>query len=90
MKLDAQPSNAAPKLHSQLKVDRYANGHVAGYPCGMPAAADPSIWAWADYDTGCMSLSKDGDPPPPAFKGKPEITVVDSVLPCKPEPLPVP
>jgi hypothetical protein len=49
----------------------------------MPAAADPSIWARADYDTGCMSLSKDGNPPPPTLKNPVKTTVVDSVLPCK-------
>jgi hypothetical protein len=70
IKLDAQPAEAAPKLHSQLKVDRYANGHVAHYPCGMPAATDPSIWAWADYDTGCMSLSANGQPPPPRSRSR--------------------
>lgn len=84
------PAPTPPKLHSQLQVERYDNGHVARFPCGMPAATDPALWAWANYDTGCMSLSKDGDPPPPAFDGQPKTTTVDSVLPCKPEPLPVP
>jgi hypothetical protein len=90
LQLGAQPAKVAPKLHSQLRAERYANGHVARYPCGTPAALDPSIWAWADYGTGCMSLSLDGNPPPPTFKGPAKTTVVDSVLPCKPVPLPVP
>jgi hypothetical protein len=86
LKLDAHPAKAAPKLHSQLIVDRFTNGHLARFPCGMPAAQEPSIWAWADYDTGCMSLSLDGNPPPPSFKDPVKSTVVDSVLPCKPVP----
>jgi hypothetical protein len=90
LKLDAQPAKAAPKLHSQLKVDRYANGHVAHYPCGMPTALDPSLWAWADYDTGCMSLSANGQPPPPTLKDPVKTTVVDSVLACKPVPTTTP
>jgi hypothetical protein len=74
-----------PKLHSQLVVDRYPGGHVAHYPCGMPDALQPSIWGWADYTTGCISLSADADPQPPEFSGEKKRTVVDSVLPC-PEP----
>lgn len=81
--LDCCSSSAgAPKLHSQLEVDRHHNGHVARFPCGMPGALKPALWAWADYDTGCMSLSLDGDPPPPDFSGKGQKTVVDSFLPC--------
>ncbi|HET9209925.1 MAG TPA: hypothetical protein VFR03_05985 [Thermoanaerobaculia bacterium] len=76
------PQADPPKLHSQLVVDRYPGGHVAHYPCGMPNALKPSIWGWADYNTGCMSLSADGTPPPPKFSGKATRTVVDSVLPC--------
>jgi hypothetical protein len=76
------PQAGPPKLHSQLVVDRYANGHVAHYPCGMPNALKPSLWGWADYGTGCMSLSTDGTPPPPAFTGTRQRTVVASVLPC--------
>ncbi|HEY2291126.1 MAG TPA: hypothetical protein VGM86_10535 [Thermoanaerobaculia bacterium] len=71
-----------PKLHSQLVVDRYPGGHVAHYPCGMPEALKPSIWGWADYTTGCMSLSVDGDPKPPEFSGESKRTVVDSFVPC--------
>jgi hypothetical protein len=74
-----------PKLHSQLVVDRYPGGHVAHYPCGMPDALRSSIWGWADYTTGCISLSADSDPQPPEFSGEKVRTVVDSVLPC-PEP----
>ncbi|HEY3568096.1 MAG TPA: hypothetical protein VGP73_09210 [Thermoanaerobaculia bacterium] len=48
----------------------------------MPNALKPAIWGWADYATGCMSLSADGNPPPPKFSGKAARTVVDSVLPC--------
>jgi len=71
-----------PKLHSQLPVDRYPVGHGAHYPCGMPEALKPSIWGWADYTTGCMSLSTDGDPQPPAFSGEKKETVVDSFVAC--------
>ncbi|MFL6231659.1 MAG: hypothetical protein ACJ76N_00845 [Thermoanaerobaculia bacterium] len=71
-----------PRLHSQLVVDRYPGGHVAHYPCGMPNALSPSIWGWADYRTGCLSLSVDGNPPPPEFMGERTRTVVASVLPC--------
>ncbi len=77
----ADPPNP-PKLHSQLVVDRYPDGHVANFPCGMPNALSPSLWAWADYTTGCMSLSASGDPPPPPFAGRRKRTVVASVLPC--------
>jgi len=77
------PLTDPPKLHSQLVVDRYPGGHVANYPCGMPNALSPSIWGWADYTTGCMSLSADGNPPPPKFSGKRTRTVVASVLPCE-------
>ncbi len=77
--LKAEP----PKLHSQLVVDRYAGGHVASYPCGMPNALKPSLWGWADYGTGCMSLSGDGDPKPPEFSGEKKQAVVASVLPCE-------
>lgn len=73
---------SAPVLHSQLVVKRYVDGHVASFPCGMPNALKPAIWAWADYDTGCMSLSVDGDPPPPKFSGKAQRTEVNSILPC--------
>jgi len=76
------PMDEPPKLHSQLVVDRYPGGHVAHYPCGMPNALSPSIWGWADYETGCMSLSADGNPPPPAFMGGRQRTIVASVLPC--------
>jgi hypothetical protein len=76
------PGAEPPKLHSQLLVDRYPGGHVAHYPCGMPGALTPSIWGWADYTTGCMSLSADGNPPPPSFTGERQRTVVASVLPC--------
>lgn len=75
---------SAPVLHSQLVVRRYANGHVANFPCGMPNALKPSLWAWADYTTGCMSLSTDGEPPPPKFAGRAKRTVVKSFLPCPP------
>jgi hypothetical protein len=74
-----------PKLHSQLVVDRYPGGHVAHYPCGMPNALKPALWGWADYGTGCMSLSRDGTPPPPEFTGERKRTVVASVLPCPKE-----
>lgn len=86
LKLDAKPADTPPKLHSQLKVERYGTGHVAQFSCGLPAATDPSVWAWADYATGCMSLSLNGTPPPPTFAGDGQSTVVDSALACPPEP----
>ncbi|HEX4960644.1 MAG TPA: hypothetical protein VF173_07375 [Thermoanaerobaculia bacterium] len=83
LKLGAHPAQAPPKLHSQLEVERYANGHLARFPCGLAGAPDASTRAWADYDNGCMSLSADGNPPAPTLKGPSQTTVVDSVLPCK-------
>jgi hypothetical protein len=76
------PAATPPKLHSQLVVDRYPGGHVASFPCAMPNATKPSLRAWADYATGCISLSVDGDPPPPSFQGERARTMVDSFLPC--------
>jgi hypothetical protein len=81
--LGASQSSSLPLLQSKLVVDRYSNGHVASFPCGMPNATGAAVWAWADYETGSMALSPQSETPPvPGFQGSNESAVVPSVQKC--------
>lgn len=69
-----------PHLHSKLIFERYANGHRAYFPDGMPGALKPALEAWADYDTNTLCMSSIvGACPPPKLSGDPQTTVIEPV-----------
>jgi hypothetical protein len=69
-----------PRLRSKLVVQRFANGHRAFFPEGMPFAGKPALEAFADYESGQICLSRTiGACPSPAFSGEMVETVVEAV-----------
>jgi hypothetical protein len=69
-----------PQLRSTMTVTRFANGHRASFPQGMPFAGKPALDGYADYEAGQMCLSRTVDAcPPPSFSGEVEETVVQAV-----------
>jgi hypothetical protein len=69
-----------PQLRSKLIFQRFANGHRASFPEGMPFAGKPALDGYADYEAGQMCLSRTVDAcPPPSFTGEAEETVVEAV-----------
>ncbi len=73
-----EAGRANPRLHSELIVERYSNGHRAYFPNGMPEALKPALEGWADYATGTLCISSVvGAHPPPSFSGNPQQTAVE-------------
>jgi hypothetical protein len=76
---DATTSNL-PQLRSRLVVQRFANGHRATFPDGMPCALQAALDAYTDYSTGemCMSYTVGGCGEP-TFEGDPTETAIEAV-----------